>query len=114
MPSRNVDQILKLEVPLVVRLAERSMSVHEVVKLVPGGIIELPKNADDELDLMVNNKVIGTGTAVKVGENFGIRITYIGDIRQRLAALAAEKPKDEAPSDDDASAMAEAMLAGQI
>jgi len=78
---------LRLEVPLIVQLGERSLTVSEVLGLFPGAIIELPKNAEDELDLLVNNKQIGTGSAVKVGENFGIRINYLGDIKTRIAAL---------------------------
>jgi flagellar motor switch protein FliN/FliY len=80
--------VLRLQVPVIVRLGERSMTVLEVLAIVPGSIIELPKNAEAELDLLVNNKHIGTGVAVKVGENFGLRITYLGDLRQRIEAMA--------------------------
>jgi len=83
----NLKQILRLEVPLVVRLGERPLSVDEVVSLVPGAIIELPKPADAELDLLVNNKRVGRGVAVKVGENFGLRITFIGEVKERVAAM---------------------------
>ena len=83
---------LRLEVPVIVRLGERMMTLGEVIGLAPGAIIELPKTSEAELDLMVNNKQIGTGTAVKVGENFGLRITYIGDVRERIAALGAGGP----------------------
>ena len=83
----NLAQILKLEVPIVVRLGERTMDVADVLGLVPGAIIELPKNAESELDLLVNNKAIGCGVAVKVGENFGLRLTYIGDVRDRIDAM---------------------------
>lgn len=88
----NVAQILKLEVPIVVRLGERTMEVEEVLGLVPGAIIELPKSADSELDLLVNNKPIGCGVAVKVGENFGIRLTYLGDVASRIQAMADNAP----------------------
>jgi flagellar motor switch protein FliN/FliY len=85
--SSDLAAVLRLEVPVIVRLGGRQMSVGEVVGLVPGSIIELPKNADDELELLVNNKQIGVGAAVKVGENFGLRITYIGDVRARIEAM---------------------------
>jgi flagellar motor switch protein FliN/FliY len=84
----NLFQILQLEVPIVVRLGERMMEVDEVLGLVPGSIIELPKNAESELDLLVNNKVIGCGVAVKVGENFGLRLTFLGNLNARLAAVS--------------------------
>ena len=73
---------------MIVQIALRSMTVQEVTALVPGAIIELPKPADDELELLVNNKPIGAGNAVKVGENYGLRVTYIGDLRDRIAAMA--------------------------
>jgi flagellar motor switch protein FliN/FliY len=109
MPSE-LSAALRLEVPVIVRLGERTMTVLEVINLVPGAIIELPKNAEAELDLLVNNKQIGTGTAVKVGENFGLRITYIGDVRQRIAALGGRDA--HAPSAADAEA--EALLAAKM
>lgn len=114
MPTEtaNVDQILKLEVPIVVRLGERQMSLSEVVALLPGAIIELTKQAEDELDLLVNNKQIATGTAVKVGENFGLRITFIGDAQARIRALGAQS--SAAADEANAADLAEAMLAGQV
>jgi flagellar motor switch protein FliN/FliY len=88
----NLSQILKLEVPIVVRLGERTMEVDDVLGLVPGAIIELPKLADSELDLLVNNKPIGCGVAVKVGENFGLKLTFLGDLASRIQAMADDAP----------------------
>ena len=86
MPA-DLHSILRIEVPLIVQVASRKMPVEDVLKLSPGAIIELPKLADEELEIMVANKQIGLGNAVKVGENFGVRVTYVGDVRQRIAAL---------------------------
>jgi flagellar motor switch protein FliN/FliY len=105
--------ILKLEVPVIVVLGERQMSIHDVMALAPGGILEIPKNADAELELRVNNRTIGTGKAVKVGENFGLRLTSIGNAH---SPANATKPKVEVRQESaelDAEALAEAMLAGQ-
>jgi flagellar motor switch protein FliN/FliY len=86
-PGAALPQILRLEVPLVVRLGERKLGLQEVVSLLPGAILELPKNAEEELEILVNNRVIGRGAAVKVGENFGIRITAIGPVKDRIEAM---------------------------
>ncbi len=115
MPA-GLESILTLEVPVIVQIAERTMPVEEVLSIVPGAIIELPKSADDDLEILVNNKAIGTGAAVKIGENYGIRVSYIGDLSQRITALgenggAAQTPDqtsdlpefdidDEAPADE--------------
>jgi flagellar motor switch protein FliN/FliY len=86
-----LERILKLEVPIIVRLAERRLNVHEVMRLGVGAIIEFSKSNDEALELMVNNKVVGQGEAVKVGENFGLRITQIGDVKQIASALGEQR-----------------------
>jgi flagellar motor switch protein FliN/FliY len=76
--------ILELEVPLIVKIASRNMAFREVVDLKHGSIIEFPRSADEQLEILVNNKTVGTGTAVKVGENFGVRVSQIGDVEHCL------------------------------
>lgn len=100
----DLSAILRLEVPVIVQLGRRTMKMDEVLSLVPGAIIELPKNADEELDLLVNNKQIGLGTAVKVVENFGIRITYIGDLKQRIRAMGGTLTPSATEAEADAAA----------
>lgn len=107
----DIEAQLKLEVPVVVRVGERAMRLADVAGLAPGSIIELPKRADDELDLMINNKQIGFGHAVKVGENFGIRITYLGKPAERVRAAVEAAEGSDDPTDEE---MAEALLAGQV
>jgi flagellar motor switch protein FliN/FliY len=97
------NSILKLEVPLIVVIGSRQMAVREVLSLAPGAIVELPKSADDELEILINNKTIGTGAAVKVGENFGVRITYVGNVRDRLNAITGNEASPSLLSDADAA-----------
>lgn len=105
--KRSVDQILRIEVPLLVQLAERQMTLGEVLELTPGAIIELPKTAEEELEILINNKVIGTGNAVKVGENFGIRVSFIGDLADRISAMAPKQPEAEQAEPEEAAEEAE-------
>ena len=110
--SASIERILEIEVPIIVRLGTRPMSLGEVVALVPGTILELSKRADDDLELLVNNKPIGAGAAVKVGENFGLRLSYVGDAKERITAMG---PMATTPLDDeeDVAAMAAKFLDGQ-
>ncbi|MEO1277659.1 MAG: FliM/FliN family flagellar motor C-terminal domain-containing protein [Planctomycetota bacterium] len=86
---RDVQSILSLDVPVVVVLAERTMQVNEVVQLRPGSILEVEKSAEQDLTLRINNRDVGTGSAVKVGENFGLKIAAIGSQAERVEALGA-------------------------
>lgn len=81
-PSQSeLQRILRLEVPVIVKLAERKLNMSEVLRLGVGAIIEFARSSDEPLELLINNKPIGVGEAVKVGENFGLRITQVGDVR---------------------------------
>ena len=86
-PAHELHRILRLQVPVIVRLAERKLSLSEVLRLGAGAIIEFSKASDEPLELLINNKPIGLGEAVKVGENFGLRITQIGDVKQVIRSL---------------------------
>ena len=116
--------LLQLEVPLIVLIAEHKLSVEEVRNLAPGAIIELPKESQEDLEILVNDQGIAMGKAVKVGENFGVRITFVGDIRQRIEAMKNDGAMGDsedgnantssgAENDIDAETLAEQMLAGQ-
>jgi flagellar motor switch protein FliN/FliY len=98
MPA-DIESILQIEVPVIVQIGNRRMTVLEVMNLAPGAIIELPKNADDELDVLVNNRAIGFGSAVKVGENFGLRITRIGALTERIEALGTSEEEIAVPDE---------------
>ncbi len=86
--SEDLRRILDLEVPVIVKLAERTMPLSEILNLTSGAIIEFEKASDGALELMINNTCIGVGEAVKVSENFGLRVTQIGTMRERIAALS--------------------------
>jgi len=114
----NVKSIMRIEVPLVVVLGERPMEMAGVRQWVPGSIIELPINAEEDLEIRINNRHIASGSAVKIGENFGVRLTTTLGQTERIVAMG---PGDGASADgggddgemspDDIAAM---LLAGQI
>jgi flagellar motor switch protein FliN/FliY len=83
----DISRILNIEVPIIVQLSERTMALSEILNLNTGSIIEFDKPADSELELKVNNKCIGSGQAVKVGENFGLRVVRVGTVRERIQAM---------------------------
>ena len=85
--TTEIQTILKLTVPVIVQVGERQLALDNILALGPGAILELDKPSDSELDLLINNKPIGKGEAVKVGENFGIRILSIDSPQNVVRAL---------------------------
>ncbi len=85
-------RLMRLTVPVLVRIAERAFPAGTIMKLAPGAIIEFEKSGDAELDLMINNAVIGRGMAVRLNEHFGLRVTAIRDISQRIRSMDGKAP----------------------
>ena len=89
--TNELSRILRIQVPVIVKLAERKLLLSEVMRLGTGAIIEFAKSSEEPLELLINNKTIGVGETVKVGENFGLRITQVGDVKQLIASLGGPK-----------------------
>ncbi|MBL4808652.1 MAG: FliM/FliN family flagellar motor switch protein [Phycisphaerales bacterium] len=112
----NLKSIMRIEVPLVVVIGERAVDISSVRQWVPGSIIELQICAEEDLDIRINNRQIAIGSAVKIGENFGVRLTTTLGQTERIEAMG---PSTEDSGDDGGGEMspddiAAALLAGQI
>lgn len=82
-----LQRIMRLQVPVIVKLAERKFNIAEVLRMQTGAILEFAKASDEPLELMINNKTVALGEAVKVGENFGLRIQQIGDVKAIIKTM---------------------------
>ena len=69
--------LLRIEVPVVVTLAEKRQPLGRIVELGPGSIIQFEKSCEDMLELSVVDCLVATGEAVKVGDKFGLRVTSV-------------------------------------
>lgn len=83
----DVRRILHMRFPLVVVLAEKPINFEEILNWSTGSIVEFDCPCDSDLALMVGNKKIGRGIAVKVGEFFGIRISNTEPVGDRIRAM---------------------------
>ena len=83
----DVRRILNLPVSLTVRLAERDMPVKSILAMTVGTIIEFDVSFDSEPTLHVADRTIGYGQAVKVGESFGLRLSHVGSVVERIDSL---------------------------
>lgn len=74
------DRLRNLPVSVSVRIAEKRVSVLQLLDISAGTLITFPKSCDDQLDLYVNNSLYGKGEAVKIGEKFGLKINEVGAV----------------------------------
>jgi flagellar motor switch protein FliN/FliY len=84
----NLDLLLDIQLPVVVRMGQTEMQMGELLKLTPGSILELNRSADAPVELLVNGKLIAKGEVVVVDGNFAFRITEIDSRAARIRSLA--------------------------
>lgn len=68
-----------IDVPLNVtlRFGERRMRLREVLDLSAGALVELDRQVEDPVDLILDERVIARGEVVIVDGNYGLRVTEI-------------------------------------
>ncbi len=86
--KRAIEEVLAMQVPLAVVLAERSMTLGQVLALGVGTVIEFEKPVAAALDLYLGEKRVASGKAVRTGENFGLQVTEIVDPREVVSGMS--------------------------
>ena len=82
-----LDRILQMRVPVIVKISEKLVPLGDILKINLGSVIQFEKDPYHPIDLMVNNSTIGLGQPIKVGENFGIKISQIGKLEDTIRSL---------------------------
>lgn len=77
-PADPLARLRHLPVQVSVRLAEKKIPMLQLLSITPGMLITFSKSCEDLLDLYVNNSRYCRGEAVKIGENFGLKINQVG------------------------------------
>lgn len=75
----NLALIMDVELGLTLRFGRRQMTLKEIGELAAGSIIELDKEVQEAVDLLLDDKVIARGEVVIVDGNYGLRVTDICD-----------------------------------
>lgn len=84
---RNLDVVLDLELPIMVRFGETHLTLDALSRLGPGSMIDLERSPDDPVDLLVNGRLIARGEVVVVGGCYGVRVSEVVSAADRLRSL---------------------------
>jgi len=73
----NLSLVMDVELNVWRRFGQRQVPLHQVLELVSGSVIELDRQVDDPVELLLDGKVIARGEAVIVDGNYGLRVTEV-------------------------------------
>lgn len=74
-PADELNQFLDIPVKITIQLASRSMRVRDILQLQQSSIIELPKSAGENVDILMNDRLIAFGEVLQLEGSTGIRLT---------------------------------------
>ncbi len=81
--SQNFNLVMDVELNVTLRFGQRLLTLREVLDLTSGSVIELDRQVEEPVELLLEGKVIARGEAVVIDGNYGLRIT---DINQPISA----------------------------
>ena len=84
-------RLMNLNLPVSIRIAETLLPIREVLRLTPGSVVELKKAVGELVDIVVHGSVLARGEIVSVKGYYGVKITEMVDLSERLAI--ARKPQ---------------------
>lgn len=62
-----------------VEVGRRQLKLSDALNIAPGAIIQLEREIDAPLDLLINGQIVARGEVVVVDNDFGIRIVEVVD-----------------------------------
>jgi len=73
----NLDLVLDVELNVTLRFGQRQLTLREVLELTSGSVIELDRQVEEPVELLLDGKVIARGEAVVIDGNYGLRVTEV-------------------------------------
>jgi flagellar motor switch protein FliN/FliY len=84
----NISLIMDVYMEMTVELGRTRKLIKEILGMGEGTIIELDKLAGEPVDILVNHKLIAKGEVVVIDENFGVRVTEIVSLMERMSDIS--------------------------
>jgi flagellar motor switch protein FliN/FliY len=85
--SRTLDLLLDVELPVSISFGRKEIAMKDVLKLTTGSIIELDRDVNEPVEVLVNHCLIARGEVVVVDGNYGVRIQQIANRHERLRSV---------------------------
>ncbi|MDT8066859.1 MAG: flagellar motor switch protein FliN [Terriglobia bacterium] len=85
--SGNLDLLMDVQLGVRLRFGSRRMRLREILELQPGSVVELDRQVQEPVDLLVDKKLIGRGEVVVVDGRYGLRVGEVVTARERVESL---------------------------
>jgi flagellar motor switch protein FliN/FliY len=73
----NLDLVLNVELNVTLRFGQRQLTLREILDLASGSVVELDRQVEEPVELILDGRVIARGEAVIIDGNYGMRVTQV-------------------------------------
>jgi len=73
----NLDLLMNVELAVTLRFGSRKLLLREVLDLIPGSVVDLDRQVQDPVDMLLDGRVIARGEVVVMEGNYGLRVTEV-------------------------------------
>lgn len=85
--ARNFRLLADISVRMSVEVGSTSLRLADIMNLAEGSVVELDRQADELLDIMVNGTLVARGEIVTVNGRYGVRVVEIASTDTRIAGI---------------------------
>jgi flagellar motor switch protein FliN len=85
--ARNYRLLADIPLRLSVEVGSTSLRLAELMDLAEGSVVELDRQANELLDILVNGTLVARGEVVTVDGKFGIRVVDVAATEARLSGI---------------------------
>jgi flagellar motor switch protein FliN/FliY len=75
--SQNLNLVMDVELNVTLRFGQRKLTLREVLDLTSGSVVELDRQVEEPVELLLDGVVIARGEAVVIDGNYGLRVTEV-------------------------------------
>ncbi|MGD0096771.1 MAG: flagellar motor switch protein FliN [Terracidiphilus sp.] len=73
----NLNLVMDVELNVTLRFGQRKLTLREVLDLTTGSVVELDRQVEEPVELLLDGVVIARGEAVVIDGNYGLRVTEV-------------------------------------
>ena len=81
------DLLLEIELDATLQFGSRELPLKDVLALSLGDVLELNRNINDPVDLVVGDRIVARGEVVIVDGNFALLVTEVAEPQLRLESI---------------------------
>jgi len=72
-----LDLLMDVELAVTLRFGSRRLLLREVLDLIPGAVVDLDRQIEDPIDVLLDGRLVARGEVVVLNGNYGIRVTEV-------------------------------------